>query len=74
MLTVRLPEEIEQRLKALAENTGRTKAYYVREALLEHLETLEDAYLAEKRLTEFIKSGKKAIPLEDVERHLGLAD
>ncbi len=27
--------------------TGRTKTFYVREAILEHLEDLEDRYLAE---------------------------
>ena len=32
MLAVRLPPEIEQRLDALANKTGRSKSYYVREA------------------------------------------
>lgn len=74
MLGIRLPEEIEQRLEALAKKTGRTKSYYAREAILAHLEDMEDAYLAEKRLEEFLRGGEKAIPLEDVERSLGLAD
>ena len=37
MLAIRLPPEIEARLEALAKKTGRTKTYYVREAILEHL-------------------------------------
>mgnify|MGYP001089471089 CR=1 FL=1 len=50
MLALRLPEEIEQRLTELAAKTGRTKSFYAREAILEHLEELEDAYLAAERL------------------------
>ena len=47
MLAIRLPQSIEKRLEKLARRTGRTKTYYVREAILEHLEDLEDMYLAE---------------------------
>lgn len=47
MLALRLPEEIEIRLNTLAKATGRTKTYYAREAILTHLEDLEDAYMAE---------------------------
>ncbi len=50
MLALRLPEDIEKRLAALAKKTGRTKSFYAREAILEHIEELEDFYLAEDRL------------------------
>ena len=50
MLAIRLPEEIEERLKRLAKRTGRTTSYYVRQAILEHLEDLEDVEIADKRL------------------------
>ncbi len=72
MLAIRLPPEIEKRLSALAKKTGRTKTFYAREAILTHLENLEDAALAEKRLDEFYKSGEKAIPLADVLKRHGL--
>ncbi len=42
MIAVRLPPEIEKRLKRLARKTGRSKTFYVREAVLRHLEDLED--------------------------------
>lgn len=72
MIAVRLPEEIEVRLDRLAKQTGRTKTYYVREAILEYLEDLEDLYLAEQRYID-IKSGKsKTYTQEEVEAHLGL--
>ncbi len=50
MLAIRLPEKIEQRLQTLAVKTGRTKSYYAREAIVEHLEDLEDYYLAVHRI------------------------
>ncbi len=49
MLAIRLPAEIERRLEDLARKTGRTKTYYAREAILEHLDDLEDIHLAERR-------------------------
>ena len=74
MLAIRLPEAIEERLDRLAKRTGRTKTYYAREAILQHLEDLEDIYLAEKRLAA-IRSGRtKTIPLDEVMRRYGLED
>jgi RHH-type transcriptional regulator, rel operon repressor / antitoxin RelB len=66
MLAIRLPAEIENRLDALAKATGRTKTFYVREAILEYLDDLEDMYTAEKRLEEIHKGRTKTIPLEDL--------
>ena len=72
MLAIRLPQSIEKRLEKLARRTGRTKTYYVREAILEHLEDLEDMYLAEGAL-ERIRSGEdQTIPLKDVVKRHGL--
>jgi len=74
MLAIRLPPEIEKRLEALAAATGRTKTFYVREAILEHIGDLEDIYLAEQRLTD-IRAGRTAtIALEDMMKKHGLAD
>ena len=70
MLAVRLPEDIEQRIEALAQQTGRTKSFYVREALQEYLDDMEDYYLAETRR----KQPQPSITLDEVERELGLAD
>lgn len=50
MLAIRLESEIEERLARLAKKTGRTKTFYAREAILEHLGDLEDGYLALKRM------------------------
>ena len=74
MLAIRLPEDIELRLGALAKKTGRTKTFYAREAILEYLDDLEDLYLAEKRLTNIQRGKTKTMKLDEVERELGLAD
>ena len=50
MFAVRLLPEMDSRLKDLAEITGRTKSYYVKEAISRYLEQLEDLYISEKRL------------------------
>ena len=72
MLAIQLPAEIEKRLDALAKATGRTKSFFAREAILEHLTDLEDLYLAEQRLTD-IRSGKtKTAPLEEVMKQYGM--
>jgi RHH-type rel operon transcriptional repressor/antitoxin RelB len=66
MIAIRLPEDIEQRLEELARRTGRSKSFYVREAVLEHLETLEDTYLAEQALDEHYASGGRTLPMKEV--------
>lgn len=74
MLAIRLPDSIEKRLARLAKRTGRTKTFYAREAILKHIEDLEDIYDAE-RAWERIQSGKdKTIPLEDVMKEYGMDD
>ena len=64
--SIRLPHEIEERLETLSSKTGRRKSFYVKEAILDHLDDIEDTYLAEKRL-ERINSGRtQTIPLQEV--------
>jgi RHH-type transcriptional regulator, rel operon repressor / antitoxin RelB len=74
MLAIRLPADIENRLETLAKATGRSKTFYARQAILEHLADLEDLYLAEQRLID-IRAGKtKTIPLDDVTKSYDLED
>lgn len=71
-LSIRLPEDVEARLSRLAAQTGRTKTFYVTEAVREHINDLEDLYLAEQRLID-IRAGKtQTVPLEDVMKRYGL--
>ena len=68
MLAIRLEPDIEKRLERLARRTGRTKTFYAREAILEHLENLEDVYLVTQRL----RRPAKTYSAQDVKRELGL--
>ena len=69
-----LPANVEDRLDRLAKATGRTKTFYAREAIVEHLSELEDLYLAEQRLIDNQAGKSRTCTLEEVERELGLAD
>ncbi len=68
MLALRLNPEIEGRLNRLAKKTGRTKSFYAREAIIEHLQDIEDYYLASKR----IKNPGRIYSAQDIKRELEL--
>ncbi|AME22879.1 MAG: DUF6290 family protein [Pseudomonadota bacterium] len=74
MLAIRLPEEIEARLETLAKRTGRSKTFYAREAILQHLDDLEDLYLAERVVKRIQAAKEQTAGLDEVEARLGLAD
>ena len=72
-VSLRLPPELNQRLSLLAEQTGRSKTFYMLEAIRDHLDDLEDLYLAEQRLIDVRAGRSRTVSLDDVERELGLA-
>ena len=70
--SLRLPDDIAERLNALAKNTGRSRTYYILEAIRTHLTELEDIYLAEQRLAD-IRSGRiRPLSSEEVEALLNV--
>ena len=72
MLTIRLPESSEERLSRLAKETGRTKSFYVKEALKNYLEDLEDIYLSDKVVDRIRKGEEDVISSEEMGKILGL--
>lgn len=68
MLTIRLNNELENRLIALSQKTGRPKSYYVRQAIQNFLEEKEDYLLAISRL----EKNNPRISLQELEKKLGL--
>ena len=44
-ISLRLPTEVEDRLAALSTLTGRSKTCYATQAIVEHIDDLEDAHL-----------------------------
>jgi RHH-type rel operon transcriptional repressor/antitoxin RelB len=72
--SIRLAPEIEQRLDHLAAQTGRTKAYYLREIIEQGIEEMEDYYLAADVL-ERVRKGQEAVHSSaEVRKDLGLDD
>ncbi|WP_367351036.1 DUF6290 family protein [Ottowia sp.] len=71
-LSIRLPGDVEDRLKTLAAKTGRTKSFYITEAICEHIEDLEDLYLAEQRMIDIRAGRTKTVPLEEVMKRYGM--
>jgi RHH-type rel operon transcriptional repressor/antitoxin RelB len=67
MLAIRLPEDIEKRLDALARLTGRTKTHYAREAILDHLNDIENLYRAGKTIAR-PGGGRKKRPIAPAEQ------
>ena len=72
--SVRLAQETERRLDFLAANTGRTKAYYLREIIEQGIEDMEDYYLAANVLERVRKGQEQVHSAADVRRDLGLDD
>lgn len=73
-ISLRLPKDVEIRLGNLAKLTDRTKTFYATEAILDHLDDLEDLYLAEQRLID-IRAGRiQPVPLEEVMKRHAMED
>lgn len=72
--SIRLNPVIEQRLDHLAVQTGRTKAYYLRELVTNGLDDLEDYYLAAATMERVRKGEEKVYSAEQVRGDLGLDD
>ncbi|SJM89268.1 P24 (fragment) [Crenothrix polyspora] len=73
-VSLRLPDEIVDRLGNLAKLTGRSKTFYMIEAICEHLDDLEDLYLAEQRLIDLREGRSKTVSLEEVMKRYGMDD
>ena len=70
--SIRLSPETERRLGFLASQTGRTKAFYLREIIDRGLEEIEDYYLAADVLERIRKGQERTYGAADVRRELGL--
>ncbi len=72
--SIRLAPETERRLDFLALQTGRTKAFYLREVIERGLEDMEDYYLAADVLERLRQGTEKVYPSADVRKSLDLDD
>ena len=71
-VSLRLPDDVAARLQQLAERTGRSKTFYMVEAIDRHIDDLEDLYLAEKSLIELRAGRSHTVPLEEVMKRYGM--
>jgi len=71
-VSLRLPDEISSRLQHLTEATGRSKTFYMIEAIRCHLDDLEDLNLSEQRLLDARVDQSEAVPLEPLLRRCGV--
>lgn len=72
--SLRLPPEIEQRIDFLASQTGRTKAFYLRQIIESGLAEIEDYYLAADVLERVRQGREKVFSSDAVRKDLGLED
>ena len=68
MLAVRLDSSVEDKLTRLAKETGRSKSYYVKEAINNYLEEREDYLLA----LSVLEKEEPRTSIDDVRKELGL--
>ncbi len=74
MLALRLPPEIEERLAALAERTGTAARAFTPAPIVEHLDDLEDIYLAERELEAARSGPANTVSLDELMKRYGVAD
>jgi RHH-type rel operon transcriptional repressor/antitoxin RelB len=72
MFALELSSELEARLEELAALTARSKSDMVQEALIEHIDDIEDLAVARQRLIESRARGEKFIPLEQLIERYGM--
>ena len=73
-LSIRLDDDLAARLERLARLTGRSKSFYVKQAIEHHIEDLEDLYAAQQVAKRVAEGRERLIPLEQIERELAGAD
>ncbi len=73
-ISVRLSPDEEVRLSNLAAKTGRKVSFYVKHAIAEYLDDMEDLYLAEQSLARVRSGQERTYTLKEVEVRLGLGD
>lgn len=66
-LNLRLDEELDRRLEALAARTGRTKSFYANEAIGGFLDDWEDYYLAKDALAELRDSDETPVDVDEID-------
>lgn len=73
-IAIRLPDETHARLEAIAAKTGWTVTHYIRTAVEDHLQSMEDLCATEEALIEHRRSGEQTLSLAELDAVLALED
>jgi RHH-type rel operon transcriptional repressor/antitoxin RelB len=73
-VSIRLDDDLDARLERIARLTGRSKSFYLRQALVEQIEDLEDLFLSRTIANRVADGRERLIPLDVLERELGVDD
>lgn len=73
-MPVRVPSDLASRYAQLAEATGRTRTFYVLEALEDSIDRLEYEYGLLKKVEDYRAGKLETMTLDELEKSLGLAD
>ena len=71
-ISIRLDPNTVSRLEELAQQTGRSKSYYLRELIEGGLADMEDFYLADAAMERVRKGQEKLVDGQVVRKELGL--
>lgn len=71
---LRMPEELAARYDRLAKETGRTKTFYMTEALADSIDQLEYEYGILKKVEDWRAGRLETVTLDELENDLGLED
>lgn len=71
---LRLPEDLANRYDRLAKSTGRTKTFYMTEALAAEIDRLEYEHGLMKKVEDYRAGRLETVTLDELEESLGLAD
>ncbi|MCU9969330.1 type II toxin-antitoxin system RelB family antitoxin [Mobiluncus mulieris] len=72
--TLRMPDELEARYARLADQTGRSRTFYLRKALEESIDRLEYEYGILSQVEDWRAGRLETYSLEEVRQHCGLSD
>lgn len=70
MVTVRLDKQQEERLERLAKITGRSKSFFIKKAIENSIDDMEDLYLALERL----ENPGERLSMEEMRKRLEVED
>jgi RHH-type rel operon transcriptional repressor/antitoxin RelB len=71
---LRVPEDLAVRYEKLAKSTGRTKTFYMNEALADSIDRLEYEYGLLQQVEDYRTGKLETYSIEEVRQHCGLAD